>query len=127
MTKPMTFAPEMSVRQILSVWSDLVDAYYGKNGYGGDTAEIYAYRLLRDNPTRYLAVDGTQTKNDALAEDANLAACNLYGMLMAFTECYPDARIYPDCTKDKNGRALGKWYTRVQLDHRTCVRILRAS
>ncbi len=36
----------ISMNQALSVWSDLWQAYYGKHGYGGDTAEIYAYRLM---------------------------------------------------------------------------------
>lgn len=36
----------ISINQALDVWSDLNDAYHGCNGYGGDTAEIYAYRLL---------------------------------------------------------------------------------
>lgn len=35
----------ISINQALDVWSDLSDAYHGCNGYGGDTAEIYAYRL----------------------------------------------------------------------------------
>jgi hypothetical protein len=36
------FAYEMSLRQILDVWGDLVAAYHGVNGYGSDTAEIHA-------------------------------------------------------------------------------------
>jgi len=32
--------------QALGVWHDLEQALAGKNGYGGDVAEIYAYRLM---------------------------------------------------------------------------------
>lgn len=40
----------VSMIQALSVWSELEQAYYGDNGFGGDTAEIYAYRLARQTP-----------------------------------------------------------------------------
>jgi hypothetical protein len=36
----------LSIQQELLVWSELTAAYYGENKYGGDTAEIYAYRLM---------------------------------------------------------------------------------
>lgn len=36
----------LSLVQALSLWSDLDDAYYGKSGFGGEVAEIYAYRLM---------------------------------------------------------------------------------
>lgn len=36
--------------EILDIWSELNDCYHGKNGYGGDVCEIYAYRFWRDEP-----------------------------------------------------------------------------
>lgn len=41
----------LSMVQALSIWSELEAAYYGKNGFGGDTAEIYAYRLMPMSPS----------------------------------------------------------------------------
>src|SRR5271168_2332059 len=46
-----TLFPNISVPQALDVYDDLVKAYYGENGYGGNVAEIYCYRLLPRNPT----------------------------------------------------------------------------
>lgn len=121
-----SFAYAMSLHQILDVWGDLVAAYHGVNGYGSDTAEIYAYRMLPDCPRRRLSPPGCGGLTDeAHAEAAQAAARNLYGLLATFREHYPDCRIYPDCTRSGNGRILGKWYTQVHLDHRTHVRILR--
>lgn len=40
--------------QALSIWSELEQAYYGDNAYGGDTAEIYAYRLQPADPKMWL-------------------------------------------------------------------------
>jgi hypothetical protein len=37
--------------QALNVWAELEDAYHGANGFGGDTAEIYAYRLMPMSPS----------------------------------------------------------------------------
>ncbi len=41
----------MSTKQTLDVWHELELALQGKNGFGGDTAEIYAYRLTPSNPS----------------------------------------------------------------------------
>lgn len=39
------------VMDLLELWGELVECYYNHNGYGGDTAEIYGYRLGGDSPT----------------------------------------------------------------------------
>jgi len=44
----------VSTLQALSVWSELEQAYYDNNGYGTDTAEIYAYTLLPNMPSERL-------------------------------------------------------------------------
>ena len=38
------------MNQALGIWSELWMAYYCHNGYGGNTAEIYAYRLMPYEP-----------------------------------------------------------------------------
>lgn len=120
------FAYAMSLHQILDVWGDLVAAYHGVNGYGSDTAEIYAYRMLPDCPRRRLSPPGCGGLTDeAHKEAAQAAAQNLYGLLYAFREHYPDCRIYPAASRSENGRVLGRWLLRELLDHRTHVRILR--
>jgi hypothetical protein len=36
----------ISIKQALGIYDELVNAYYNKNGYGGNIAEIYVYRFL---------------------------------------------------------------------------------
>ena len=36
----------LSPVQACLIWSDLEQAYYGDAAYGGDVAEIYAYKFM---------------------------------------------------------------------------------
>lgn len=40
----------LSMTQVLGVWSELEAAFYDKSTYGGNTTEIYAYRLMPQSP-----------------------------------------------------------------------------
>ena len=40
----------MSIPQALDIWHDLELARRGEHGFGGNTAEIYAYRISAENP-----------------------------------------------------------------------------
>lgn len=77
---------ELPVDQTLGVWYDLACALEGKNGYGGDVAEIYAYRLLPPGPRHPLS--------DLPEEDqARIAAANLTSILRQFVERHEDTEI----------------------------------
>ena len=41
---------EVSVIELLKLWGELIEAYHGVNGFGGNVAEIYAYRFQRYSP-----------------------------------------------------------------------------
>lgn len=41
----------VSLKQFLDVWVELEKALHGENSFGGDTAEIYAYRLMPHSPS----------------------------------------------------------------------------
>lgn len=41
----------MSMPQALELWSELEQCYYNDNGYGGDTCEIYIYRVCPRSPS----------------------------------------------------------------------------
>jgi len=56
----------------LSVWSDLEEALAGKNGFGGDVAEIYAYLLVFGGVNRFRSADET-----GMAELAAIAGSHL--------------------------------------------------
>jgi hypothetical protein len=50
----------MSIEQALDVWDQLEDAKEGKSSYGGDVAEIYAYRLNPHSPRMVLGGEGEE-------------------------------------------------------------------
>jgi hypothetical protein len=80
---------DITLNQALSVWSDLEQAYFGKNGFGGDTAEIYAYRLQPYNPSAHL--NETVIGEKAKREQAVIAGSNLFFLLRTFMkmrDCY---------------------------------------
>ncbi len=60
----------ISIAQALDVWSDLEQAHLGKNGFGGHTAEIYAYRLKPHNPTALVKGESFSDFNREWQEDA---------------------------------------------------------
>jgi hypothetical protein len=41
----------LSTVQILVIWDQLTECLYDDNSYGGDTAEIYFYTILPNNPS----------------------------------------------------------------------------
>ena len=73
----------LSMVQALSIWSDLCEAKYGQSGYGGDTTEIYMYRLMPYDPTAHTAMGGQLARE---ARDERIAQANesLYALLAHF-------------------------------------------
>jgi len=134
--------PNISVPQALDVYDDLVKAYFGENGYGGNVAEIYCYRLLPSNPSAEAAIRaGVQHDKHpdkkgflypAMMEAAHTAADNLFVLISHFRQKYPDAKIhFEDCIQDpKEDEGVGKivWrmpiaYLRGGIQHRVHVRV----
>lgn len=56
-----------SIDQIVGIWSELEECYYDDNGYGGDTAEIYLYRVQHSFPS--YVHSGGNYNNPLLGED----------------------------------------------------------
>lgn len=114
--------PSMSMRQALNVWEELVDAYHGRNGYGSDTAEIYAYRLLERSPSAEASASfATELHRKAIEEQASEAAFNLACLLHHFRETHNGVRIAVE----------GVPFTGVRstpldpFDHRVHVKVIR--
>ncbi len=101
----------ISLDQALGIWSDLWQAYYGENGYGGDTAEIYAYRLIGRSPLLTVSND-----EELLREIGWEAYKNLQSFLTKFHQ-------EVDCEIKVDDIPLHKWYE--PLIHRCHVQILR--
>ncbi len=102
------------MNQALDIWSELWQAYYGKNGFGGDTAEIYAYRLMPNIPT-------LDHQGDTFKNSTKIAYCkaqmSLYNLLDKF-ERDNDCRIFVD------KMALRDWVETDEFNHRCHVKII---
>lgn len=75
---------ELTMKQALGVWSELESAFFGKNGFGGHTAEIYAYRLQPLNPIAVFANPESKTAKLAKLDQAVIAGQNLAVLLGEF-------------------------------------------
>ncbi|MBK7823226.1 MAG: hypothetical protein IPJ61_19770 [Tessaracoccus sp.] len=97
---------------LLMIWGDLVAAYYGRNGYGTDTAEIYAFRCADPGAAVRMRSDATQ-----LADEGALAAAQgLHAVLGLFIQQYR-AKVKVD------GKLYGDWVAARPLTHRTEVQV----
>jgi hypothetical protein len=106
----------ISMTQALGVWSELEQAYYGDNGYGGDTAEIYAYRIQSYSPSALIPLEsGFGAK--AREEQANQAGKSLYKLIKKFCELR-------ECSIEVES-ADPEILLRDGLFHRCHVRVLR--
>ena len=74
------------LHEMFRIWAELEEAKRGENGFGGDTAEIYAYRLVTD-----LASPGTHW--DSRSDLASTAAQRLNDLCQEFVERYPEYEV----------------------------------
>lgn len=100
----------LSVTQALSLWSDLCDAYHGKNDFGGNVAEVYLYQTMSHEPM-------AAHIREAQAEQVKGANEALYAVLAFFAE-------KRDCRISVNGKPLGEWLRGAGFDHRVHVEVL---
>ena len=113
----------ISMNQALDIWSDLWMAYYGQHPYGGDTAEIYAYRLMNYDPVVAAGTfaksgfDGTETYKKHADLVYELAASALVHILTKF-------KVDNDCEIEINGKKILLWIGSEKFDHRVHVKII---
>lgn len=119
----MSYCPTIPLRDLLLLWSELEEAKLGKNGYGSDTAELYAYRFVGRQPlVDNECVHGTETWRNANAEMNREAADALVWLVDTFCrlrECfaYIDGH-WPNAWREKIGDRFG---------HRAHVRVCEGS
>lgn len=108
----------LSMEQALGLWSDLEQAYYKTNGYGGDTAEIYLYRLVNGSPSgsKVELIEEPGVIGDCVRETYDKANQALYNLLLYFSE-QRGAYIEID------GKALGTWLKEARFCHRVHVKV----
>lgn len=107
----------LTIPQAVDVWTELDEAYFGRNRYASDTAEIYAFRLLPyvGGGLDFNAEPGT-FQYEKTIEAGMCAAENLYELLKLYTE-KREVIIYV------NDRKLGKWVSKEPFLHRNSVRV----
>ncbi len=103
----------ISMIQALKVWSELWQAYFGENGFGGNTAEIYAYRLQPRNPIFESCIGAFLEEKERLGLQA---ATSLHALLDKFAT---DA----NCSIEVNGKAFGSWVKEEPFAHRVHVTV----
>lgn len=112
----------LSMIQALDLWSELEAAFYRKNGFGGDTAEIYMYRLMgyapavAHNPPDI--VERAGIVGDSAREAYDTANRSLHNLLVHFADKH-EVRIEVD------GKELGPWLKTARLVHRVHVKVVR--
>lgn len=115
----------LSTHQLLNVWNELDDAYYGKNGFGSDTAEIYAYAISEENPSathlgktyaRDQALEAAKTMREILELFAEMRQCSILVDGSPFL-----SKIGDTITKTSHFF----WDDTAQFDHRIHIRIVK--
>lgn len=101
--------------EILDIWSELDDCYHGKNGYGGDICEIYAYRFWRDMPSIRELPRRSDIRQKAEKEREQIAKASLLAILSLFREKRRCA-IFID--------GLPMYCERFDFSHRVHVRVV---
>lgn len=108
--------------EMMKLWGDLVECYHGVNGYGSDTAEIYAYRLMPYSPLVHSAALKDGVTKDERTEEVNCVAA---GALVSLCEEFEQ---HYDCRIEIDGRSTTSWYMtfRESFNHRAHVTVKRS-
>jgi hypothetical protein len=116
----MMFSPitTISISELLKLWGELTECYHCVHGYGGDTAEIYAYRLKSYSPRAH-----THNDEDAKRACAQSAASALAAICAEFESVN-------DCRVTINNMSLSRWLTEsrpggVPFNHRAYVKVIK--
>ena len=110
----------LSMIQVLSIWSELEAAYYGKNGFGTDTAEIYIYRAMPYDPT-VASLSGvlheSERARSIAGESYDRANESLHALFTHFAKT-KNARV------EVEGRELDDWLRTARFGHRVHVKVV---
>ncbi len=102
---------EVSQLELMKLWAELNEAWHGINGCGGDTAEIYSYRL---QPAHSSETKTGNIQRGILCHNAANALVNL-------VEIFCDEH---SCAATIDNIPPRKWQYEIDIfDHRAHVRI----
>ncbi|MCP4990874.1 MAG: hypothetical protein GY928_33985 [Colwellia sp.] len=108
--KPMDLMEILQVNafELMKLYSELTEAYYGVNSYGGNIAEIYMYRLKNYNPTIHSKSKGKHKKKEVERLEM-LCARQLVGLVKLFCK-------ERHCTANINGSSPDDFLRESQAD-----------
>ena len=103
--------------EAMNIWGELVECYYDVHGYGGDTAEIYSYRLEPYTPTAH---NSSNESNSRLREVSYNAAKSLALIIKEFCHAY-------GCKAEVDEVIVEEWDRDIcnYLSHRYHARIIK--
>lgn len=112
----------LSMTQALYVWSQLEQAYYEDNSYGGTICELYMYLFKPASPGTERqppeAINEPGLHGDMLREVVDNANMSLYNILHHF-------QTVRDVNIKVENRALGVWVQTARYQHRVQVQVTR--
>ena len=107
---------EVPMLQLMRLWAELVEAYHDKNKFGGNVAEIYAYRFEAYSPFAH-SVE-SKAAAEELGQIALKASRQLYALLLLFATEY-------DCVVEVNGNKQWRYLPDTPFYHRAHITIHR--
>lgn len=107
---------ELDMLSAMEIWGELVEAYHNLNGFGGNTAEIYAYRLQRFEPQAIEAIGGVKKHRDKLNQKT---ANQLAALIEEFARQWECKILIDDQTPEA-------WLRQIQdgFNHRAHVKVI---
>lgn len=106
----------LSQKQLVTLWSELEQALYGDNKFGGDTAEIYAFTLMRYNPCWEYGKDSDVFKRSEFDRQSEARSA-----LIAVCDWFQDER---SAYIEIDGESFNVWKRRPHIfDHRVHVKV----
>lgn len=112
----------ISIEQALDVYDELVDAKNRVNGFGGNVAEIYVFRLMPNSPVYSMSNEGKVWDEDNRLMEKKSAE-DFHTLCMIFSKRHEvDIKI--------NDVNLNEWIAKIRTDefrfyHRVHVEVIK--
>lgn len=111
---------EVSTFELMKLWGELIEAWYGKASHG-HVIEIYSYRLAAPSIYANLLPESTIAHQEYEAR-----AIRLHALLTLFDECYECKSISIGVNRDNDGTLLSPDWERcipTPFDYRVHVKV----
>ena len=105
--------------QLLDLWWELVSAYHGKNGFGGNVCELYIYTGIGE------FIPGAPGDDAAMNSMLDQGATSIYELLGYMKDKYGVKLTILASSSGMTGpdKELGDWFLHVLWNHRIHVKV----